>query len=119
NLKKMVDGGVTIASGTDAGNIGTMHATSYVDELKAMKKSGMNNWQVLEASTINGAKVLNKQKEFGSIAVGKLANMVLLNANPVANLDNLRSISLVINKGFVINPDSLVNENANDIINRQ
>ena len=43
NLKKLSDGGVTIATGTDAGNIGTLHASSYMHELKAMQESGMTN----------------------------------------------------------------------------
>jgi hypothetical protein len=119
NLKKMVDGGVTIASGTDAGNIGTMHATSYLEELQAMKSAGLTNWQIIEASTINGAKVLGKEKQFGSISVGKKANLVLLNANPVENLENLRKINLVVNKGVVINPDTLIQESPEDIVSRQ
>jgi hypothetical protein len=41
NLKKMIDGGVTIVAGTDAGNIGTQHASSFFDELLAMKESGL------------------------------------------------------------------------------
>lgn len=119
NLKKLVDAGVTIATGTDAGNIGTLHATSYMNELKAMKKSGMSNWQIIQASTINGAKAISKEKEFGSIIVGKKANMILLNANPVDDLENLRKINYVINKGTVIMPDTLVHESAIQIVQRQ
>ena len=46
NLKTLVDAGVTIATGTDAGNIGTLHASSYLAELRAMQASGMTNWQM-------------------------------------------------------------------------
>jgi imidazolonepropionase-like amidohydrolase len=108
NLKKLSDGGVTIATGTDAGNIGTLHASSYMHELKAMKESGMTNWQILTASTLNGAKVLGKEKEFGTVAAGMIASLVLLNANPVENLDHLIDIELVINHGVVIDPDTLI-----------
>jgi len=41
NFKKMVDDGVTLVAGTDAGNIGTQHASSFFDELLAMKESGL------------------------------------------------------------------------------
>jgi imidazolonepropionase-like amidohydrolase len=119
NLKKLVDAGVTIATGTDAGNVGTLHATSYMNELKAMEKSGMSHWQILQASTINGAKAMNKEKEFGSIAVGKKANMILVDGNPVDDLENLKKISYVINKGTVIMPDTLVQESPVQIVQRQ
>lgn len=108
NLRKLSDAGVTIATGTDAGNIGTLHASSYLTEVLAMQASGMSHWQILEASTINGAKVLGKEKEFGSVSKGKKANLVLLEANPIENLENITKIYRVINKGVIIDPDTLV-----------
>jgi imidazolonepropionase-like amidohydrolase len=102
NLKKMIDGGITIVAGTDAGNIGTQHASSLFDELKAMKQSGLSNWQIIQSATINPTKILDKEDSLGSIAVGKKADLVLLNANPVEDLDNITNINLVINKGKVI-----------------
>ncbi|HEX8315720.1 MAG TPA: amidohydrolase family protein, partial [Flavisolibacter sp.] len=71
NLKKLAGAGVLIATGTDAGNIGTQHVSSYYDELKAMQQSGMDSWQLLQASTINGAKAVGRETEFGSIKKGK------------------------------------------------
>lgn len=109
NLKKMLDAGITIATGTDAGNIGTQHASSYMQELKAMQHAGFSNWQLLQASTINGAKALNKQKKTGSVSSGKTANLLLLNANPALSLDNWIKIDYVINKGNLIKPDTLIN----------
>lgn len=82
NLKKLADGGVTIAAGTDAGNIGTQHASSFQNELKAMQESGLSIWQVLQSATINPAKILDKEMVSGNIAKGKVADMILLNANP-------------------------------------
>ena len=102
NLKKLIDGGVIIATGTDAGNIGTQHASSFFIELQAMKQAGLNNWQLLRASTINPAKAVGQEKTWGSISVGKMANMVLLNANPVEDISNWRKIDVVINKGVPV-----------------
>ena len=51
NLKKLVDQGVTIATGTDAGNIGTLHSSSYKDELEAMSAAQLSNAQIIKAST--------------------------------------------------------------------
>jgi len=108
NLKKLLDAGVIIATGTDAGNIGTQHATSYFDELYAMQAAGLNNWQLLQASTINGAKAVGQEMEWGSITKGRLGNLVLLNANPLENIENWKKIHRVINKGKLFIPDSLV-----------
>ncbi len=119
NLKKLSDGGVLIATGTDAGNIGTLHASSYLAELKAMQKSGMDNWQIIQASTINGAKILNKESDFGTITVGKKANLILLNANPIETIENITKISRVINRGVVFNPETLIEETPTALAQRQ
>lgn len=102
NLKKLIDGGVTIATGTDAGNIGTQHVSSFFIELQAMKQAGLTNWQLMQASTINPAKAIGQEKQWGSIAPGKLANMVLLSANPLDDISNWRKIDVVINKGSAV-----------------
>ena len=119
NLKILADAGVLIATGTDAGNIGTLHASSYLAELQAMKNSGLSNWQIIQASTINGAKVLGKENEFGSIAVGKKANLLLLNANPTEEIGHIASIDKVINNGLVLEPDSIMKETPSALAQRQ
>ena len=119
NLKKLVDGGVRIAAGTDAGNIGTMHGGSYLSELLKMKESGISNWQVLQSATVNPMYILNKEVESGSIAAGKIADLVLLTANPLDDLNNLTRIDLVINKGNLIRPDTLIKETPLALVQRQ
>ena len=119
NLKKMVDAGITIAAGTDAGNTGTQHVSSYMSELKAMQQSGITNWQLIQSATINGAKILSNENKSGSITVGKNADMILLNANPVEDINSLTSIAYVINKGSLIKPDSLVKETPLSLVQRQ
>ena len=119
NTKLLSDAGVILATGTDAGNIGTLHASSYLAELQAMKESGMSNWQILTASTINGAKVLGKENEFGSVAVNKKANLVLLDANPIENLENITKIYRVINNGIVFNPGEILKDSPEDLAQRQ
>jgi imidazolonepropionase-like amidohydrolase len=104
NLAKLVQAGVPIATGTDAGNIGTLHVSSYFIELRLMQQAGMSVPQILQSSTINGAKVLGRQNTFGSIEKGKFADMILLNANPFENLANWQNIHLIINKGELVQP---------------
>lgn len=119
NLKKLADGGVLLAAGTDAGNIGTQHASSFLGELKAMKESGMNEWQILQSATINPAKILNKDKEFGSIEVGKSADLVLLNSNPVENLDHLTDIDSVFRNGVPIDRKNIVKSTPENLVQQQ
>jgi hypothetical protein len=119
NIKKMADAGITLVAGTDAGNIGTQHASSYITELKDMKSAGMSNWQIIQSATINEAKIFNKENSTGSIAVGKKADMILLDANPVDSLDNLTKIALVFHKGAIIDPDTLIKETPLALVERQ
>ena len=119
NLKILSDAGVLIATGTDAGNIGTLHASSYLAELQTMKKSGMSNWKILQASTINGAKILDKENEFGTVSIGKKANLIILDDNPIEAIENITKIHRVINKGVVFNPDELIKDTPADLAQRQ
>jgi imidazolonepropionase-like amidohydrolase len=119
NLKRLSDAGVTIATGTDAGNIGTPHASSYLDELLEMKKAGLGAWEILRASTINGARVLNKEREFGSIATGKRADLLVLNSDPTADVRNVEAVHAVVNRGNWIESRSLIDASPAALAQRQ
>ncbi|MBO9571293.1 MAG: amidohydrolase family protein [Chitinophagaceae bacterium] len=119
NVKKMLDAGITVAAGTDAGNIGTQHVGAYLRELQAMHKAGFSMWDILTSATINGAKAMNLQSGFGSITKGKQADMLLLSANPLDSLANFRKIEWVINKGVVFHPDSLVSTTPEQLVQQQ
>ena len=119
NLALLVKRGVNVATGTDAGNIGTFHASSYYDELDAMSKFGLSNLEVLKASTINGAMILNKDKEFGAIEVGKMADLVILEENPIKNLNALKKIVYVIKNGQVHAVDSILSPSPEELVQQQ
>ena len=119
NLKKLSDAGVTIVAGTDAGNIGTHHASSYIGELKAMKESGLTNWQVLQSATINPAKIFDAENKVGSVAAGKKADLILLEADPSNDLENLKKINAVFKNGKVFNPADLIAETPVALVQRQ
>ena len=119
NLKLLADGGITIATGTDAGNIGTLHSSSYLSEILAMKQSGLTNWQILEASTLSGAKVLGKDDKYGTVEVGKTANLVLLNENPLTSIENIANINVVLKEGNAIYPEQLLKSTPFDLAQQQ
>ncbi|MCL1668757.1 amidohydrolase family protein [Elizabethkingia ursingii] len=119
NLKKLIDGGVVIAAGTDAGNIGTQHASSFQNELKSMQESGLSIWQVLQSATISPAKILDKEMVSGSITKGKIADMILLNADPTKSLENLTAINKVFKNGNVLDPENLVSITPELLVQQQ
>lgn len=108
NLKKAQDAGVLIAAGTDAGNIGTHHAASFLTELLAMRQAGLTNREVIRAATLNAAKGFGKDKDYGSIEKGKMADILLLPKDPAEDLSVLGSINTVIHRGRPFLPSELI-----------
>ncbi|MEQ9592014.1 MAG: amidohydrolase family protein [Cyclobacteriaceae bacterium] len=119
NLKTLQDAGVTIATGTDAGNIGTLHASSMHQELNIMEDAGLSPEQILVNSTLNGAKLMGMVDKIGSIEVGKWADMVILNANPLLNTENYSSIYRVVKDGKVYSPGEILASTPEELVQRQ
>ncbi len=119
NLRKAIANNFIVATGTDAGNIGTLHATSYYDEIAAMKAAGLSNLDILKASTINGAKVLGKQNKLGSVAEGKMADVLILNANPLEDLEALKNIEYVVKGGNVYPVNAIIKDTPELLVQRQ
>jgi hypothetical protein len=84
-----------------------------------MQQAGMTNWQLLQASTINGAKAAGLEKESGSIAKNKWGSMVLLDANPLDSISNWKKINRVINRGKIFLPDTLVQMTPEMLVQQQ
>ena len=108
NLKLVQQKGGLVVAGTDAGNIGTQHASSYFDELLVMKQAGLSNWEIIRSATINAARGFGKEKESGSIEKGKRADMLLLDKDPTQDLSALASINTVIHRGRPFKPAELL-----------
>ena len=96
NLKLLSDGGVMIAMGTDSGT-GTGRWQGYFEhvEMELMVQAGMTPMQTLVAATGNAAKVMRIDAEVGTLQPGKRADFVVLNADPLADIKNTRSIASV------------------------
>jgi imidazolonepropionase-like amidohydrolase len=96
NLKTLADAGVTIALGTDTGtNEGQWQGYFEHVELEEMVKSGLTPMQALVAATSGAAKAANIQQQLGTIAAGKQADLLVLTANPLADIRNTRQIDSV------------------------
>jgi imidazolonepropionase-like amidohydrolase len=107
NLKVLWDAGIPIVMGTDAGNIGTLHGPSVFREMTLMRAAGLTSLQILRSATTNGAKAMGRS-DLGAIAPGKLADVVLLDADPLADVANLSRAERVIKAGVVYDPNALI-----------
>lgn len=119
NLIRLQQHNINIATGTDAGNIGTLHAVSYAEEIQRMKNAGLTNLEILQASTINAAKTLSKENEIGSISVSKMADALILNENPIENINALQNISYIIKGGSLYKHNEAHIESPENIVLRQ
>ena len=107
NLLTVWNAGITVVMGTDAGNIGTVHGPSVFREMDLMQRSGLTALQVLKSATVNGALTV-AVPDLGSVAPGKLADLVVLDADPLADLANLSRGSYVLRDGRVFRPGELL-----------
>ncbi|KPK01989.1 MAG: hypothetical protein AMJ56_21415 [Anaerolineae bacterium SG8_19] len=98
-LKALVDAGVPVTAGTDASAIGVVWGFAIHQELELFTRAGLTPYQALEAATRIAAKVMGDPEEWGTIEVGKRADLVLLNANPLENIGNTREITGVMVRG--------------------
>lgn len=107
NLRRLAAAGARIAAGTDAGNIGTLHGASIFRELRLMVEAGMTPAQVLSAATLGGARVMGREAELGTLAAGKLADLLVLDGDPAVDLAFLENPREVIKSGRVLSREEL------------
>ena len=110
NLKKLEDAGVTIAAGTDAGNIGTIHGPALFREFQLMKEAGLTPMQILQCATANAAKLFGGDTgaHIGKVENGYFADLVVLNSNPVDDIAHASDIDAVIKNGVAYPVDSIL-----------
>lgn len=109
NVKRLHDAGVIVALGTDRA-VGPLAQR----ELELLVESGIPPLEVITIATLNAAKYLGHEDDLGTIEVGKLADMVLLDADPTENIRNAQRIAAVFKGGVEINREALqIPGNAN------
>ena len=98
NLKKLSDGGVRIALGTDSGGAADrffIQGYSEHREMELMVQSGLTPMQVIQSFSKGASEALGIQKEFGTLAKGKTADLLVLEKNPLENITNMRTIQAI------------------------
>lgn len=123
NTIRLIKAGAPILMGTDAGctdpdSLHDHHPTHLPDRpwtlgndhflwQRSMHQMGMKPMDILMASTLNVAKAYHKQDVIGSIEEGKWADILILSSNPLADVENFKTIETIIQGGKVIDRDSL------------
>jgi imidazolonepropionase-like amidohydrolase len=102
NLRKISEAGGVLVAGTDQTTGPALHR-----ELELLADAGIPPLEVIRIATLNGAIFLGKERELGSIEEGKIADLVLLSADPLENIHNAREILEVIKAGQLINRSEL------------
>jgi len=100
NLKRVFDAGIPVALGTDAGNPLTLHGASVFMELEAMQAAGLPPRDVLVAATRNAARALGLDST-GAVTAGSVADLLVLDADPLTDVRHFREIALVVRRGEV------------------
>jgi imidazolonepropionase-like amidohydrolase len=107
-LKALSDAGVKILLGSDAPQLFSVPGFSLQREMEAMVKAGLTPYQVLESGTRNAAVYLNAEKEFGTVEVGKVADLILVNGNPLKDVSNVAKRTGVMLRGKWLPESELV-----------
>jgi imidazolonepropionase-like amidohydrolase len=110
NLKTLQDGGITIATGTDAGNIGTIHGPAIFREFQLMKEAGLTPMQILQCTTVNAAKTFGGDTgpKIGLLKAGNFADLVILKSNPLDDIKHTSDIDGVMKNGVLFPADALL-----------
>jgi len=97
-ISKLYQANIPILSGTDSPNLGINYGDDLINELLILKDAGLPNIAVLETATGNAAKYLDIEGN-GQIDIGSKANFLILNSNPIDNLEALRNIHSIWKNG--------------------
>ncbi len=103
NVATLFQAGVPIGVGTDAGVTGTYHGWATLRELKLLVAAGVPTLSVIQGATSIAAKLLNVDRERGTIEPGKLADLVVFDKSPFENPENFDTVVRVFKGGVEVN----------------
>lgn len=106
-IKELHKAGVPVICGTDAGIGVTVPGMSIYKELAFYKEAGLSNYEVLKTATVNASKTHSKMNDMGTIEAGKVANLILVENNPLLNLSSLQNPTTVFLKGRKLDRETL------------
>jgi hypothetical protein len=106
-ISKLHNAGIPIICGTDAGIGVTIPGFSIHKELAFYKEAGLSNYEVLKTATVNASQTHSIMNQLGTIEKGKIANLLIVDDNPLTELSSLENPSSVFVKGRILNRETL------------
>jgi imidazolonepropionase-like amidohydrolase len=110
NLLRAYRDGVTLVTGSDAGNFLVLHGPTVQHELALWVQAGIPPAVALQAATYNAARLLRAENHIGSIRVGNDADLLLVDGNPLEDITAVERISIVVFKGEQLDRSDLFNQ---------
>jgi imidazolonepropionase-like amidohydrolase len=101
-IKRLYDAGVTLVPGTD-----NSAGTTYVAELELYERAGIPAPEVLRIATLVPARVLREERDYGSLAPGKVADVIVVDGRPAERVSELRKVWTVVRAGRPYDADAL------------
>ncbi len=108
NLKKVNDAGILIVAGTDTGFPAVFPGLASHLELILHAEAGLKTADIIKAATINAARMIGREKDYGTVEEGKIADLLILDANPLDDIGAIKRIHRVIKSGTVFDPEELL-----------
>ena len=102
NLARFIEAGGQVALGTDAGYLAGLEIGMPMDEIALLHQAGMTPMQIIVAATRNAARVCRLEHELGALEPGKLADVLVVDGNPLEDLQILTRVRLVMRGGVIL-----------------
>lgn len=112
---QFIEAGAYMGVGTDAASPLNFHTDAMVFEMRALVDSGMTPLQVISAATKTNAEILGRFDELGTIEPGKLADLIVVDGNPLADIDVLSRVDIVVKDGVLWYPKRAATAALSDI----
>lgn len=107
NVKMLSDAGIIVLAGTDVGGPFLVPGRTLHDELSVLVNAGLSPLEALQAATLNPVRIFGLSDSLGSVAEGYKADLVLLEANPLENIEHVSLIAGVVLRGQYYDRESL------------
>jgi imidazolonepropionase-like amidohydrolase len=98
-LKRLHQKGCKLLVSPDASTVFQVPGLSMIEEMNIYKQAGISEYDILKAATLNAAQYMAEANQWGAIQKGMRANLILLESNPLENIENLRKIKGVMKRG--------------------
>lgn len=114
NAKRLSDAGILLVAGTDVPGPGIYYGEALHRELELLVEAGLTPLQALSTATRNAAVFMSEESQWGTVAPGRKADLLIVSGNPAARISDTRNIELVMQAGVVLDRKSLRFHPAND-----